>query len=82
MASQQADRKRSRMMDNTIGYYRRLRGMTQAQLAELTAVKVGTIQKLESGERSIMKAQLDTILPLARALSVTVEELAGETGES
>lgn len=82
MASQQADRKRSRMMGNAIGHYRRLRGLSQAQLADQTGVKIGTLRKLESGERSIMKAQLDTILPLARALSVTVEELAGETGES
>ena len=66
------------MMDNTIGYYRRLRGLSQSQLAEQTGIKIGTIKKLESGERSIMKAQLDTILPLARALGVTVEELAWE----
>lgn len=64
------------MMDNTIGYYRRLRGLSQAQLAEKSGVKISTIQKLESGARSVMKAQLDTILPLARALSVKVEELA------
>ena len=65
-------------MDNAIGHYRRLRGLSQSQLAEQAEVKIGTIRKLESGERSIMKAQLDTILPLARALGVSVEELAGE----
>lgn len=65
-------------MNNIIGDARRAAGLSQAQLAEKTGVKIGTIRKLESGERSIMKAQLDTILPLARALGVSVEELAGE----
>lgn len=65
-------------MNNIIGDTRRAAGLSQAQLAEKTGVKIGTIRKLESGERSILKAQLDTILPLARALGVSVEELAGE----
>jgi transcriptional regulator with XRE-family HTH domain len=65
-------------MNNIIGDARRAAGLTQTQLAEKAGIKIGTIRKLESGERSIMKAQLDTILPLARALNVTVEELAGE----
>lgn len=63
-------------MDNPIGHYRRMCGLSQSQLAEKSGVKISTIQKLESGARSVLKAQLDTILPLARALSVTVEELA------
>lgn len=65
-------------MSNSIGDARRAAGLSQSQLADKSGIKIGTIQKLESGARSIMKAQLDTIIPLARALGVTVEELAGE----
>lgn len=63
-------------MSTIIGDKRRTIGLSQAQLAEKTGIKIGTIRKLESGERSIMKAQLDTVLPLARALGMTVEDLA------
>ena len=59
----------------TLGDYRRAAGLSQAQLAEKAGIKVGTIQKLESGERSIGKSQVDTVLPLAKALGVTVEQL-------
>lgn len=65
-------------MDNPIGHYRRLRGLSQEQLSKKAGISLGNLRKLENGQRKIMCAQLNTILPLARALGVTVEELAGE----
>lgn len=58
--------------------YRRAAGLSQSQLATLSGVNLRTLQKLESGERAIGRAQLDIVLALARALGVTVEELAGD----
>ena len=69
-------------MDNPIGYYRRQRGLSQEQLAEKAGISLGNLRKLENGQRKIMRAQLNTILPLARALGVTVEQLAQAAGET
>lgn len=63
-------------MENPIGYYRQLRGMSQSQLAQKSGVSIKGLQKLEQGERSIMKAQLGTVLQLTQALGITAEELA------
>ena len=52
--------------------------MTQEQLAVRSGVKLSTIQKLESGANSIMGAKFETVLRLAEALDVKVEELARE----
>lgn len=58
--------------------YRRAAGLSQPQLATLSGVNLRTLQKLETGERAIDRAQVGIILALARALGVTVEELAGD----
>ena len=69
-------------MDNPIGHYRRAAGLSQEQLAEKAGISLGNLRKLENGPRKIMRAQLNTILPLARALGVTVEQLAQAAGET
>ena len=61
--------------DNPIAYYRRVCGMTQVQLAEKSGVSYGALMKLENGQRDIMSCKLDTVLPITRALGITVEEL-------
>ena len=63
-------------MENPVGYYRRLRGMTQKQLADASGVSFGALLKLENGQRKIMSAQLGTVLQLTQALGITAEELA------
>ena len=68
-------------MDNAIAHYRRLRGLSQAQLALKSGVSIKGLQKLERGERTLMKAQLGTVLQLAQALGITVEELASSAQE-
>ena len=43
--------------------------------AERSGVSVRTIQELEQGRKDINRAGIDTLLPLAAALSVNVESL-------
>ena len=66
---------------NPIGEARRAAGLSQGQLAEKAGISLGNLRKLENGQRKIMCAQLDTILPIARALGVTVEELVKDIEE-
>ena len=60
-----------------IKYYRQQKGMTQAQLAEAAEVSLKTLQKYESGERSIQRARTDTVLRLAGVLEVSPYLLSG-----
>lgn len=49
--------------------------LSQSQLATKSGVSIGLIQKYESGERDINKAQVRTVHQLAQALGCTVEDL-------
>ncbi|GAA1319612.1 XRE family transcriptional regulator [Streptomyces sanglieri] len=53
---------------------RRERGMTLADLAEVTAVSESTLSRLESGQR---RPALDLLLPLARLYGVPLDDLVG-----
>jgi transcriptional regulator with XRE-family HTH domain len=59
---------------------RRERGLTLAQLSELTGTSVSTLSRLESGQR---RPTLELLLPLARAHQVALDELvdAPPTGD-
>lgn len=50
---------------------RQSKGLTQAQLSEAAGVSLKTLQKYESGERSIQRARTDTVLKLAQVLEVS-----------
>ena len=50
-------------------------GMSQSALAERSGVSVRTIQELEQGRKDVNRAGIDTLMPLAAALSVNVEAL-------
>lgn len=63
-----------------VRYYRKLRSMTQSQLAERVGVTQAYICSLENGKRTNPSLQL--LLKIARALDVTVEELAGGMSEA
>lgn len=58
-------------VSSRLKYYRQQKGLTQAQLADAAEVSVKTLQKYESGERSIQRARTDTVLRLARVLDVS-----------
>ena len=50
-------------------------GVTQEELAIKSGVKLSTLQKLERGVNSINGATAETVLRLARALGVSIDEL-------
>lgn len=54
---------------------RKAKGLTQFQLAVESGVSFSGIQKLEAGTNQVGKADLDTILNLARVLGTTADEL-------
>lgn len=60
---------------NRLKHYRTQRHLLQRELSDLSGVKLATIQKLESGENNLNKAQLDTGYKLAKALGVSLEDL-------
>lgn len=55
---------------NALQHYRKMKGLTQAQLADAAGISLKTLQKYESGERDIRRARNDTVLRLARVLEV------------
>ncbi|MEV0679374.1 XRE family transcriptional regulator [Actinosynnema sp. NPDC050436] len=59
---------------------RRQRGVTLADLAASTGISESTLSRLESGQR---RANLELLLPLARAHGVPLDELVGapDTGD-
>ena len=54
---------------------RRNAHLSQSELAERSGVSVRTIQELEQGRKDVNRAGIDTLMPLAAALSVDVESL-------
>lgn len=52
-------------------------GLSQSQLAERTGISVRVIQNYEQGSRQLKKAEAETVLKIAKALSCTVEDLIG-----
>ena len=53
---------------------RRRRGMTLADLSAATGISVSTLSRLESGGR---RANLELLLPLARAYALPLDDLVG-----
>ncbi len=56
-------------------HFRKLKGITQETLAEITGLNVRTIQRIESGE---VDPRLYTLKSIAEALGVNLEELLPE----
>lgn len=56
-------------------YWRKTRGMTLKQLSEATGILIKSISRFETGERELKNASAETVLKLAKALGVSVEEL-------
>ena len=55
---------------------RKLAGLTQKQLAEQTGVTLRMIQAYEQNEQDILKAEVTTVMRLARCLGCATEDLA------
>ena len=54
---------------------RRLAGLSQRELAEKSGISLRTIQQYEQRQKNINKAQIDTLIPLSKALYCDVREL-------
>jgi len=57
---------------------RKAAGFSQATLAKATGIPASTIKNWEQGRRSPL---LDTAARIARALGVSLDDLAGDAGE-
>lgn len=55
---------------------RKLAGLTQKQLAEQTGVTLRMIQAYEQNEQDMSKAEVATVMKLARCLGCAIEDLA------
>ena len=66
---------RQRFPETNLARARKRAGLSQGELAELSGVSVRTIQEFEQRRKSINKAQLDTVHPLAVALYCSIETL-------
>lgn len=62
-------------LSNKLGALRRAANLTQQQLAAKSGVNLTTLQKLENGANRVLGAKVETVLRLAKALGVTVEDL-------
>ena len=51
------------------------RGISQAELAKLSGVKLRSIQMYEQRNKNINKASVDTVYSLAKVLGCTMEDL-------
>ncbi len=67
------------VLGERITHLRKARGITQVQLAETLGVSQQTVQAYEVGRRRIQVSALPVV---ARALSVSLEELFGEAERS
>ena len=66
---------RVRVPERNLKRIRRIAHLSQSELATHSGVSVRTIQELEQGRKDINRAGIDTLMPLAAALSVNVESL-------
>lgn len=60
---------------NALAYYRSVAGLSQSQLAARAGVSMRVLQNYEQGTRALRKAAAETVLHLAQALGVAVEDL-------
>lgn len=60
---------------NNLKRLRNEKGLTQSQLAERVETTQRMIQKYESGERDIQKAQVHTVHKMAQALGCSIEDI-------
>lgn len=66
-ATPRAVRQTSRRIADDLGSWRKLRGLTQAQLADRSGVSLATVTRLESGDGNVT---LESLLRILRALGI------------
>lgn len=63
---------------NRLSTLRKAAGLTQKELALRAGMPVVTLQKLENGVNSILRARTETTAALAKALGISIEDLIRE----
>lgn len=72
-------REKYRLLGLKIGYYRKKRGYTQEQLAELIDKNVSFLGQIESNNGAVVKGvSLDTLFTIAEKLDVPVSKFFEE----
>lgn len=61
--------------EKSLKLYRAIRGLSQSQLAKASGVSIKAIQKYESGERPLERAEAGNVKRLAMALGIKMEDL-------
>ena len=61
--------------ETSLKRFRHLAGLSQRELAEKSGVSLRTIQQFEQRQKNINKAQIDTLIPLSKALYCEVRDL-------
>ena len=75
VATLQSILERSNIDTSPLKRQRKLAGLTQKQLAELTGIKIRMIQAYEQNDQDISKAEALTVLKLTRCLGCSMEDL-------
>jgi DNA-binding transcriptional regulator YiaG len=70
----------SRSPETNLKRIRTAYGCSQSELARLSGVSLRSIQMYEQRRKDINKAQVDTLLRIARSLGCRVEDLTENTG--
>ena len=65
----------SQRAETNLKRLRHLAGLSQRELAEKSGISLRTIQQYEQRKKNINKAQIDTLIPLSKALYCDVREL-------
>ena len=60
---------------NKLQQFRKRKNLTQQELSTLSGIQLNTIKALEQGISSLLNAKALTIMALARALDIGMEEL-------
>ncbi len=69
-------RERFRILGLKIAYYRKLRGMTQEQLAEAIGRSVSFVSQIEANNSSVVKGiSLETLFTISDKLGVAMSRL-------
>ena len=56
-----------------IKYWRKIKGMTQDDLARKATIKYSTLAKLES--KHVVNPRMETLIKIATGLEITIDEL-------
>lgn len=65
-------------LGNRLAMLRKAAGLTQKELAMRAKMPVVTLQKLENGVNSVLRARTETTAALAKALGIQIEDLINE----